>query len=1164
MKKSLLTKIVSFVLIFTLAVPAVAMAATDNAPEEIWGIFSERSTFKGMKAWYGEKPTEPLVSEIPSGWKLQYKGGVKYIHVDVADHLMYNLKGEAIEIEVDYYDEGEGTFTVQYDGYERNDDDAEYVDLTDTKGWKTHTFFIQDAVFKNRLNNADFRIAVTSTYLSGTNQWEVRDDIVFGAVRVKYAGVKSPIRMNITSDKVGNIFFEDQKIEMKVDYTNKLKEEYKLNAHVLAIDTENRVCWEDNHEISFGKEEKISKTYEFDIERFNLYWLRVTLTDDDGKIFCIKDAEFSYVTTNYGERLNYNVGTTTHLDQLSKQGEHEKTLDLLVNAGYGRERYEWGWRSHYSGGSGFVVSPYMQKLLDDYRDKGVKRTIILSVANMRFPLHTQDPAYDRGAPTPEFEEDYIEYLRETIRATKDYADSYIVGNEQDHASYPAHLKLPSSYFRWCQIAYEVIKEEYPEAKVLGYGLTLADKAWFEETIKLGTHNYFDQAAVHPYSVFQTYEGQDFLGRIQSYWDSVKEKYGVELPAAWVTETGYFHVRHGGLAAYEISQQFPRLYIYSEASDLVDEVIDYGLLSGGPASYGHLRDSETYEISTSTNHDVDLPYAAYREYLTIACWNKNFGGDCDFVYSVDGLNTRLYQFKRRSDGKDFAALWTLNGPENVTLDLGTNEITYMDILGNEEKMYSDDGRYTFNLTEDIKYIIGNFTKFETCEKQKYDFGAFGGLEVIAGVPKETSVTVDGTKPEGYTISTTDLMRAKTSYTGKDGDELTVGVTIESSSDDFTQKYLCGQPGRTQIMLYDKNDIRDVVSVDVKKDGKLHARYEIPLTETQPVSVSAEVRPKSMEEINNFQLKFNLKNESNTELKGTFTLEQPTEIAANTKPESITLAAGQEIQLGYAVPNQLQGQELAISAKIALENGTVIEYMDKQESFCAVYTDTPPVIDGTLNSDEWALGARGLIPASTYMSLIKTEPYTGTDDLSGSVYMMWDKENLYLGLTVKDDIHKQAYKDRGTWKADGLQIGFTATDKPTTFTHLFSALSDDGYITKEIYNSEDGSNPQGRASDEDFDNAIIHKDGVTTYEMRISWKLIMPLLNVVQIGDGAQVSGVVVTDQTRKEVNSGDTFRFAVLINDDDGNGRKGYVEYGRDISGANQKEFKTITLFGGEN
>ena len=66
MNKSLLTKIVSVVLILTMAVPAFAMASSDSMPEEIWGIFSERSTFKNMKAWYNEKPTEPLVSEMPS------------------------------------------------------------------------------------------------------------------------------------------------------------------------------------------------------------------------------------------------------------------------------------------------------------------------------------------------------------------------------------------------------------------------------------------------------------------------------------------------------------------------------------------------------------------------------------------------------------------------------------------------------------------------------------------------------------------------------------------------------------------------------------------------------------------------------------------------------------------------------------------------------------------------------------------------------------------------------------------------------------------------------------------------------------------------------------------------------------------------------------------
>ena len=1155
-KRSFLLKFASVFLIALISMQSFVLAAPEKN-EEIWGIFSERSTFKGMKAWYGDNATVPVISDDPSGWKLQFKTGIKYIYVDVVDNLMYDLKGEAIEIEVDYYDDGEGTFTVTYDGYEKKDDDAEYVDLTGTNSWKTHTFFIQDAVFKNGLGGADFRIAVSSTFLAKTNRYEIRDDIVFGAVRVKRAGVKSPIRMSISSEATGNIFFEDEKVKMTVDYTNKLKEEYNLKAHLAAVDTENRVLWEDNHELAFNGEEKISKTYEFDINRFGLYWFRIELRADEEKIVCIKDAEFSYVTTNHGKRLNYDVGTSTHIDQLNKYGEHEKVLPLLVNAGYGRERLEWGWRRFYSGYSDYVVTPYAQKLLDDYKEVGLKRTIILSVENMLFPLHTKDEAFLKGAPTPEFEKNYREYLRETVRATKDYADSYIVGNEQEHSSYPEHLKLPTSYFRWIEIAHEVIKEEHPDAKVLAYGLTMGNKKWFEETIRLGAHNYFDQAAMHTYSVFQTFDEYDFVGRIQSFWDSVKEKYDVDLPPAWITETGYFHLRNGCYAPYTIAQQFPKLYIYAAASDLVDEVVDYAFLSASPIGYGHLRDSDTAGVN-----DIEIPYAAYREYLTIACWNKNFGGDSDFEASIDGDNTRIYKFKRRSDKKNFAALWTVKGIENVTLSLGTNEISYMDIMGNEEKMYSDDGRYTFNLTPDIKYIIGDFKDFKVCDEQKYDFGT-ETLDVVKGIVKEISVAIDGKKPTGYSVETVDYMAADTVFAGKSEDALTLGVTLKPEGDSFIEKYLGGKPGRSQFKLYDTEDVRDAVSVNVKKDGKLYARCEIPVNEITPITIDCGISPVSVEEIDNWKATFILKNESNAEFAGEFVVTEPTAFAERLRPAEISLAPGEEKRITYSVPTNLLGMELSVKAEVRTDVGDVIEYADKKETFCAVYTDSPPEIDGVLNEDEWFLKVRGLMSEKTFVQLIKTEAYSGAEDLSGNVNMMWDKKNLYLALSISDDLHKQANQDGSTWKADGLQIGFTAGNNPTAFTHLMAALSDDGYLTKHIFASEDGSNATGRASDEDFDLAVKTEEGKTVYEMRISWKLIMPLLNSVKVGDGAQVEGVFATDDTRKEAKSGEVIRFSVLVNDDDGNGRKGYIQYGSDISGGSQKGFRNITLFGGE-
>ncbi|UCD57624.1 MAG: hypothetical protein JSV16_00505, partial [Candidatus Hydrogenedentota bacterium] len=71
-------------------------------------------------------------------------------------------------ITVTYYDNGNGTFTLQYDSEDETatmngayKDCADLVNLTGTRTWRQKTFVIDDARFSNRQNaNSDFRLAM--------------------------------------------------------------------------------------------------------------------------------------------------------------------------------------------------------------------------------------------------------------------------------------------------------------------------------------------------------------------------------------------------------------------------------------------------------------------------------------------------------------------------------------------------------------------------------------------------------------------------------------------------------------------------------------------------------------------------------------------------------------------------------------------------------------------------------------------------------------------------------------------------------------------------------------------------------------------------------------------------------------------------------------------
>ena len=87
--------------------------------------------------------------------------GDLYMYFDVADSFAKDGNRRVVSIDVDYYDLGTGTITLQYDSVDGGAyKTAGSVTLGNKDTWKQATFYIDDAFFGNRQNNgADFRIS---------------------------------------------------------------------------------------------------------------------------------------------------------------------------------------------------------------------------------------------------------------------------------------------------------------------------------------------------------------------------------------------------------------------------------------------------------------------------------------------------------------------------------------------------------------------------------------------------------------------------------------------------------------------------------------------------------------------------------------------------------------------------------------------------------------------------------------------------------------------------------------------------------------------------------------------------------------------------------------------------------------------------------------------
>ncbi len=172
---------------------------------------------------------------------------------------------------------------------------------------------------------------------------------------------------------------------------------------------------------------------------------------------------------------------------------------------------------------------------------------------------------------------------------------------------------------------------------------------------------------------------------------------------------------------------------------------------------------------------------------------------------------------------------------------------------------------------------------------------------------------------------------------------------------------------------------------------------------------------------------------------------------------------------------------------------------------------PVLDGDLGE----FGPEGWItlPASAWHG---TEPL-GAGDLSVRLSARWTAEGLFFGLEVQDDVHDNSHPPADLWQGDSVQLAFDVGRNgglayDSTDDHEINfALSNDLPATFRY------RGPSG-ASD-DFGLAVLRREGRTSYEIRIG---------------PTALPGLALA--------AGSLSNFSFLVNDADGAGRVGWMEW----------------------
>ncbi|UCH34897.1 MAG: beta-galactosidase [Armatimonadota bacterium] len=184
---------------------------------------------------------------------------------------------------------------------------------------------------------------------------------------------------------------------------------------------------------------------------------------------------------------------------------------------------------------------------------------------------------------------------------------------------------------------------------------------------------------------------------------------------------------------------------------------------------------------------------------------------------------------------------------------------------------------------------------------------------------------------------------------------------------------------------------------------------------------------------------------------------------------------------------------------------------------------PTIDG--NSDEWPdLQSIALDRADQFHAIVPGA-WSGPQDLNARLSLAWDRQGLYVAATVADDRFAQPEKTWRTWLGDSLQIAFDPLMQPGGMGYReddqeFTIALVDGEPQVWLQHPRRGeSEGVARGAEAAIEVRPVDRGCICTYEVFLPWSALAPLAPVIQ-----------------------DACRFSVLVNDNDGEGREGWLEW----------------------
>lgn len=675
-------------------------------------------------------------------------------------------------------------------------------------------------------------------------------------------------------------------------------------------------------------------------------------------------------------------------------------------------------------------------------------------------------------------------IEQTVTSLQGKVNAFEIGNEL------STQLTPAQYLAILQNAYTIIKGVNPSLKVVG-GVTLNyDEPWLKQLVDLGATQYLDVMSFHVYPSYNPEQGetlaefQDLDSYIKAYQSSHGLTKDIEL---WLTEIGWptMDQKWGGVTELDSASYAVQLYVANLANDkLIDRIYWYDFLND-------CTDSTFYECSQGVLYVDNSPKPSFVGFNAVS----ELLGGAAFVqaYSLADNDIRAYKFHRASDNQDITVIWS-NTDKQIGLHTGTAEVELRDLFGNARSFDTIGGTTTFTASQEPVYIVGNLAAAPVLDTPTFQ----ADTSAITAAPGE-EVQIQVTRAGGAeSLSGTYSLALPAGWQLVSGSSFSAG----SPTDTLTVR-APGTPSTGSARIYP-------TGASGEQYGSL--TLEVLMKEADAVHVSPVVNAAG----DGWDLAVTIDNQNALGPMdgGTVTVLEPSDMAG-TLPFA-PVAPHSSTTLVIPAPSLSKDVPLSVKIKVDRDDGFSQLIERNISALTAVKSNQPITVDGVIGAAEWSHAESFVLDQASQVRLMTD--WGGLEDLSATAYTKWDAEQLYLAVQVTDNTHINNNPPGDAWKGDSIQFaidpGRPVEPGKLGWSENIVALNPE---TQAIMKRGGigGNNLQNSS-------VAIHREGTqTVYELAVKWSDVLP------------------AGMTPSAANS---IGFSLLVNDNDGTGRRGWMEY----------------------